>query len=423
MVSLKKGTNNEDVSNMNQIFIVQYLQRHGVSTRAQISKAMGLTQASVSKITGRLIEMGIVEETGFLTGAKGRRSVGIYLCANQRKVIGVKLSRRTFTVGCFNMSGKCLGSHAEQFSEKELLPEIFKRIKALIHQYLKQYPDVCAIGVAVPGPFLKDDGTILLITAMGGTKAENVCISKEFDSRQFGDIPVIIRHDANSGALADWWFNTTKTRLHGSLIHFLVGEGVGAGIVNDGVILEGSHGTAGEIGHMSVDVNGPRCHCGNYGCLEQYCSSVAFVQYALEHLSEWPESALCRRSPLTASDIFQAAKAGDVYAASLVERAGKFIGYGLVNLINAYDPDTILISNDMAEGGELLLTAARAVVRERMLEGVWKHVKIEISNFQHDPVFYGAAAVAIDHCLRHPELLAKEPSEKSGESAAMHLTI
>lgn len=407
MLSVSKGTNNEDVSNMNQVLIIQYLQRHGVRTRAQISRAVGLTPASVSKITTRLIDEGILEETGYLSGEKGRRSVGLRLAAGQKKVIGVKLSRRSYSVGVFDLAGNCVNSRQETFTGERGLRDVFAAIHRDITAFCEVHPDICAIGVAVPGPFLKEEGTILLMTETDGDFVRDVSVRDMLRSSDFGGAPVIIRHDANSGAMAEWWFHALGKRRQGTLAHFLVGEGVGAGVIVNGQIFEGGRGLAGEVGHISLDVNGPRCSCGNYGCLERYCSSVSFVRNAESERRRHPSSSLNHFERLSAALIFGEAARGDALALDLTRRTARYIGYGVVILISAYDPTAVVISNEMAQGGELLLETVREVVRERMPEKIGGSVLIELSSFP-DTILYGAAAVAIDYCLRNPEILSRK---------------
>lgn len=399
-----KGQNNEEIMNMNRSLIVQYLQRTPVCTRAQLSKELGLTPASISKITSVLLEHGVIEETGFVIGERGRRSVGIRLNTSSNRIIGVKLSRRSFSVGVFDFTGQLFSVKSETFDENEDLYNTINNIKKSISEYLDKFSDVVAIGIAVPGPYLENSGQILLITEMNNWKSIN--ISKEFSSTF--DIPVIVRHDANSGALAEWWFGSQMKQPKGSLIHFLVGEGVGAGVIVNGNIISGDHGIAGEIGHISVDINGKKCDCGNYGCLEGYCSSIAFVKHARQELTNHPESQLNHYSTLNSAMIFQAAYQNDKFAFELVKRAGSYIGYGVVNLINAYDPSTIVISNEMAGGGEMILNEVISVVNERIHESIAKDISIELSMFPDDPILYGAAAVAIDYCLKNPDILLKK---------------
>ena len=400
-----KGQNNEEVLSYNRSLIVQYLQRVNVCTRSQLSKALRLTPASISKTIAKLIENGLVEETGFILGEKGRRSIGITLKKDMFKVIGVRLSRRNYAVGVFDLTGENISTRSEAFGDGEEINDVLDKIKNEIHQYLEKYDDIVAVGAAVPGPYFEKEGRVILITDTKGWNEVNLL---EYFADIFS-IPIIIRHDANSGALAEWWLGnqngSNDKKENETLVYYLVGEGVGAGVVVGGNVFGGSNGTAAEIGHISLDVNGPRCDCGNYGCLELYCSSLNFVKHAKAQLLKHPDSSLNRYGPLTFQAIFDEAKMGDELAAKLVRRVGKYIGYGAVTLINAYNPNIILIGSDMAGGGDLLLEAVDAIVRERVPDHVYKNVKIELSWLKGDPILYGAAAVAMDYCLQNPELL------------------
>lgn len=411
MLELKRGTNNEDVSMKNRSLIVQYLKRNGVSSRAEISKAIGLTQASVSKIMAVLIEYGIVKEVGFISGQKGRRSVGVSLIEDNYKVIGVKLSRRLFSVGVFDIGGNLYDVRSENIDEFQESQYIINRIKSAINEYLDKFDNIVAVGIAVPGPYQRHQGKIALITEMNNWL--DIELKEEFENEY--SIPVIIEHDANAGALAEWWFGTQCKDIDGTIVHFLVGEGVGAGVLVNGDIFYGAQGIAGEIGHISVDVNGDRCRCGNYGCLEMYCSSLAFVKHAKAMLKNHSDSVLNKCYRLTVDEIFQAARMNDKFALELVKRAARYIGYGVVNIVNAYDPRIIIISNSMSKGGQMILDGVYEVVKERVLESLYKNLDIVISNFDADPILYGAAAVAIDYFLKRPSIFIEASKNKSVE--------
>lgn len=411
MLELKRGTNNEDVSMKNRSLIVQYLKRNGVSSRAEISKAIGLTQASVSKIMAVLIEYGIVKEVGFISGEKGRRSVGVSLIEDNYKVIGVKLSRRSFSVGVFDIGGNLYDVRSENIDEFQESQYIINRIKSSINEYLDKFDNIVVVGIAVPGPYQRHQGKIALITEMNNWL--DIEFKEEFENEY--SIPVIIEHDANAGALAEWWFGTQCKDIDGTIVHFLVGEGVGAGVLVNGDIFYGAQGIAGEIGHISVDVNGDRCRCGNYGCLEMYCSSLAFVKHAKAMLKNHSDSVLNKCYRLTVDEIFQAARMNDKFALELVKRAARYIGYGVVNIVNAYDPRIIIISNSMSKGGQMILDGVYEVVKERVLESLYKNLDIVISNFDADPILYGAAAVAIDYFLKRPSIFIEASKNKSVE--------
>ena len=327
------GKNFGDVANLNKSFIIRYLRRSGVCSRAQIAQAVGLTQASISKIMAQLLKENIVFETGYISGAKGRRSVGVALNTQCKRVLGVRLSRRSFAVGLFDLAGNIYENVSGQFAANSTLHSVIIRIKEILRSFIEQYGDIAAVGVAVPGPFNVKSAEIALTTSMATSDWTNVRLREEFGD----DLPVkvVFCHDAAAGALANWWFGSKVDTLQSSLVHFLVGDGVGAGYVVNGEVQESVMGFSSEIGHVSVDVNGPMCSCGNYGCLELYCSTFAFLEDVQKRLQEpgGIDSQLARSSKVTSHEVFTAAASGDPLAVAAVDRVGRYIGYGLVNLI------------------------------------------------------------------------------------------
>lgn len=406
------GINFENISSVNKSSIIKYLRRNGVCSRAQISKAMGLTQASISKITGQLIAENIVFETGYITGEKGRRSVGLALNTRCKKVLGVRISRRSFAVGLFDLGGNIYESISGQFDANVTLHDVIRRIKIQLHDFLDRYKDIAAIGVAVPGPVDLRKAEILLTTSMATSDWTNVHLREEFGH----DFPVeiVFCHDAIAGGLANWWFGSHVTHIQSSLVHFLVGDGVGAGYIVDGEMQQNRLSCSAEVGHVSIDVNGKRCRCGNRGCLEMYCSTFAFMEDVTERLRQpgAASSSLARLSNPTPQDVFFAAEAGDRLAQDAVDRLSRYMGYGVVNIINTYVPDLIVISNEMAKGGQRVLKGIKEVVRERVLPAVAENVDIQLEDdwLLNDPVLYGAGAVAINYCLESPiSLLGSKP--------------
>ncbi len=401
------GKNFGDVANLNKSFIIRYLRRSGVCSRAQIAQAVGLTQASISKIMAQLLKENIVFETGYISGAKGRRSVGVALNTQCKRVLGVRLSRRSFAVGLFDLAGNIYENVSGQFAANSTLHSVIIRIKEILRSFIEQYGDIAAVGVAVPGPFNVKSAEIALTTSMATSDWTNVRLREEFGD----DLPVkvVFCHDAAAGALANWWFGSKVDTLQSSLVHFLVGDGVGAGYVVNGEVQESVMGFSSEIGHVSVDVNGPMCSCGNYGCLELYCSTFAFLEDVQKRLQEpgGIDSQLARSSKVTSHEVFTAAASGDPLAVAAVDRVGRYIGYGVVNLINTFVPDIIVISNEMAKGGRQILDRVWEIVHQRVLPGIASRVTIELEDewLMNDPVLFGAGAVAIDYCLEDPMLL------------------
>lgn len=390
------GNNTSDLVEMNRSAIVRILQQGEICSRAEIAKLTGLTQASITKIVAVLIEMGIVSEVGFVRGNGNRRSIGLRLNAEKNLVIGVKFSRHVFSIGVFDISGKVYTTQETEFSLKDFADDVISDMKKQIHELLNKYENVVAIGFAVPGPYLRQVGRIAMVTRMQSW--QNVNFIDEFQN-EF-DKPVFIEQDANAGALAEWWFGNHGRPIN-SLAYFLAGEGVGSGIVDHDRLLLGNVGIASEIGHISIDVNGAKCECGNRGCLELYTSTTAMLKEAEEILPELFKEEYKNRWE-ACDRVFAAAKEGNAKAIRLVDKIAEYLGYGCVTLINAYDPEIIVIGDIMAQAGDLLLPTIEKIVKERTLPDISNNVQIKISKLTVDPTLYGAAAIATDKVLRKP---------------------
>ncbi|MBE6024960.1 MAG: ROK family transcriptional regulator [Cellulosilyticum sp.] len=392
------GNNNSDLTEMNRSAIVKILQQREVCSRADIAKEMGLTQASITKIVAVLIEMGIVSEVGSIKGNGNRRSIGLKLNAERNQVIGVKFARHMFSVGVFDISGKLYFEQETEYSIEQDEKDVLSTMKQQIHNLLKTYKDIVAIGLALPGPYIRNEGHIAMVTRM--PIWHNINFIKEFKN-EFSK-PLFIEQDANAGALAEWWFGNHDRPLH-TLVYFLDGEGVGAGVVENGNLLLGMQGTASEVGHISIDVHGPRCECGNYGCLEMYCSAPTVLKMAQQRAPECFVKDYHNRADVC-NAVFEAARNGNKESLKIVCEIAEYIGYGCVTLINAYNPDIIVIGDSVAQGGDLLLPTIKEVVKQRTIPELYDKVQIKLSQLKVDPTLYGAAAIATDRVLRMPSV-------------------
>ena len=212
--------------------------------------------------------------------------------------------------------------------------------------------------------------------------------------------PLFIEQDANAGALAEWWFGNHGRPLN-TLAYFLAGEGVGSGIVENDNLLLGMQGVASEVGHISIDVNGPRCECGNYGCLELYCCASAMLERAKQEMPDLMNKKYKNRAE-ACGDVFEEARRGNRKAGKVVDEIANYLAYGCVTLINAYNPDIIVIGDIISMGGDLLLPTIKETVQARVIPEMYEKVKIEFSKLSVDPTLYGAAAIATDRLLRKP---------------------
>jgi len=396
-----KGTNLEDVLEINRSLILRLLRQTQASTRVELARASGLRQSTVTNIIHDLMNWNLVTETGTIHGNKGRRSISLSLDDRLYRVIGLRLARRFVSAGLFTLDGTLKSSRHQAIEPIEGYQQALATMKSLVADLLKECEGrVAGIGLATPGPLFRHQGRIALMTYFPGWDR----VSIQEDLQRTFQLPVYIEHDANAAALAEWNFGP-GTRRNGTMIYVAAGQGIGSGIIIDGVLYEGKLGTAGEIGHMSISLDGPRCECGHNGCLELYCSITALLRMIREELPTHSESTLARRASINAKDVFTAADAGDTLAREVVRKVGRFLGFGLVNVINVFNPQHIIIGDELAQAGPVLLEAVHESVKEHTLRQIYEDVSIELSTFSLDPVVVGASALVVEELLAKPSVL------------------
>jgi N-acetylglucosamine repressor len=388
------GTNHDDLQQMNRVLVLSLMRKYPITTRADLAKMTGLERATLTNIISHFIECGIVRETGFIEGNKGRRSIGIALNGIQYKVIAIRLARMYFTIALFDITG-------EMHIKKEIAIDFMdgsEHARKLIKQEIKHILDttekVISIGIALPGPYLKNENKIGQISDFPGW--EGVNIIKETETA-FG-IPTYAEHDGNASTLAEWWFGGLHCTENTVLMTVLAGQGTGIGIIDGGALLQGGHGCAGELGHASIAYDGPLCACGNRGCLDLYCSSIILMKHIKESLPNYPDSCL-NKGLINYETLTVAIDNGDELALKEIQRMGKFLAFGLVNAINMYDPNIIVIGDELARiGKNVLLETIKSTIKQRILPNIYDNLRIQLSTLE-DSMLLGAMTVATDNAF------------------------
>lgn len=384
------------IAETNRSRIMRHLYRNGVSSRAQIATALGLTPAAITKITAQLIEAHAIEETGDLDGKKNRRSIGLALDTAHFHVIGVKFARSLVQIGVFDLTGNQSSLTTLPYVSNDTIGETIATVHSTIEQLLHDDPTIVAIGMAVPGPYLRNNGHTAVVSSMQGWRAINFI--DEF-ANSF-TVPVFIEQDARAGVLANSLFDPNSNG-EPNLAYYLVGEGVGLGVIDHGRIINGALGTATEIGHVSIDVNGKPCDCGNIGCLECYCSTPAIHQMLIDNgtivngADSMSHTEACRA-------LFALAHHGDEAALAMIRTIGTYIGYGCLIIFNTFNPHTIVIGDIVSEAGQPLLDEIKRTIRQRAIPEIYESTTIRLTTMPTDATVLGAAAVAINYLLDHP---------------------
>jgi glucokinase len=251
--------------------------------------------------------------------------------------------------------------------------------------------EVGGVCLAVPGTVSTEENKI--IDAPNLHAIEGIPLKDELEERT--GLTTTVENDANAAAWGEFRFGAGSEVSH--LIFITLGTGVGGGVISHGVLLRGAQGAGGEMGHITIQATGPRCGCGNHGCLEALASGTAIARRAREVASEEPDSALGQLAverAVLGEDVAGLARQGDEAAISVLRETGVWLGIGLAGFVNVFNPEVIAIGGGAARAGDLILDAARHEVRLRAMSPSRDLVKIKEATLGADSGVLGAAALA-----------------------------
>ncbi|MCY4460521.1 MAG: ROK family transcriptional regulator [Albidovulum sp.] len=379
----RKGLSIGNVQEFNRRVILSAMQEFGPCSRKDISVASGLDQATVTRAISLLIEDGIVEEIGFVKGGRGRRSIRLSFACSGRFIVCVRLQRRSFSVGLYSLAGETLEESEGRITTGQPPAATFDRIAARVDRLAALNPKIDGMGVAVPGPFLERDERVILMTESPDWQAFDLVRSLR---ERYSSIPVYSIHDAKAAALTVW---RTQAKPSGAkvLLYVSAGQGIGSALVTNGEVYRGSLGLAGELGHTSIDVNGPRCKCGNHGCLELFSSRIALLRNVREYADGNPDTALTSESRF--ADVVEAYHAGDMLAVAEVDRVARYLAQGITNCVNFANPDIVVIGDEYTAFGPPFRGAIAKYVKASLLPSIYQTVRLELSQIEGDLVLKG----------------------------------
>jgi glucokinase len=276
---------------------------------------------------------------------------------------------------------------------KEIDDDICKLIETLSTSASVSKIDIKAIGIGTPGPIDKEKGAI--VKAPNIPAFNNHTIVKNIEN--LTGIKVYLENDATIALIGAWWKeNGNKFR---NWIMITLGTGIGGGLMIDNKIYTGQSGNAMEVGHMSIDLNGKECPCGNRGCWERYASGPAMIELAQTYLKKQRSSSLVARSKdaeLTPLMIYEEAAKKDETAIAIIEEYATYVGIGFVNLINIFNPEAIFIGGGISQAFRIFLPVVKKMIKERACEGYKDNVHLYAVKEPDKLPAFGAAKIAIN---------------------------
>jgi glucokinase-like ROK family protein len=370
----------------------------GIS-RIELSRELGLTRAAVTAIVGDLIKAGLVRETNSQF-SRGRRAIALEINPQGGLVVGVDIGATHVTLVLADYLAHVMDeveASLDIFQGPNVcLPFVDQFLRSWLNELGLSLDQITAIGVGVPGPIVTDAGMVSGPPIMPGWDLFPI---REWLEKAW-NCPVMLGNDAEFGALGEWAFGAG--RGVDNLVYIKVGTGIGAGLLIDGQIYRGTTGCAGEIGHVTIEENGPLCTCGNRGCLEALAGGRAIAQKAIFAIKAGARTTLSELpsvEAISAMDVIAAARKGDHLSQKLVQEAGYYLGTALANLINLFNPTMIVIGGGVAQVGDLLLEPVRKVAKQRSLKVASQAVTITSAVLGKRSSAMGAVAQAISLSL------------------------
>ena len=314
-----------------------------------------------------------------------------------RYIVGVDIGGTNVVVGTMPEDGSAMhGLRKERTRTGDGADAVVDQVARMAAQSLAETRkaigdlDVAGVGVGAPGPLDTTRGVVLLTPNLGW---------RDFPLRDRVSvalgIPATLDNDANCAVFGEWWRGAA--RQASTVVGLTIGTGIGGGIVLDGKIFHGASDIAAEFGHMTIDSTGRRCKCGNYGCLEAYASGTAIAERAREGIetgatSRLPEYAGGDLSGVTAHMVYDAARDGDEYALEVIKDTARFLGAGVANLVNIFNPEVVVICGGVTAAGTRLFDPLRAEVKRRAFRPAVEACRIVAGALLGTAGVYGAAA-------------------------------
>lgn len=373
----------------------------GPISRARLVEALNASRGKISSEVARLIEKGLLAESGLAASEGGRRSSLLVIPPSAGLIAAVDVGATSIDVALTTLGSELVAHRGEPADVREGPIAVLDRVKILLSELLHEQAaspsEVLAIGVGVPGPVEQASGLLTVPPIMPGW--DRFPIRDAFAGEYAG--PVFVDNDVNVMALGEHWGGVARGVV--DVIFVKIGTGIGSGIIVGGRLHRGAQGSAGDFGHICVDPDGPLCSCGNTGCLEAMAAAPAIVlqaeRCAREDESPTLMALLHEKGELTMEEVGEAARRGDYCALTIIRRSGRLIGQTLASAVNVLNPSMIVIGGGVSRVGNALLAEVRSAVYQRSLPLATRNLPIVMSELDDVAGVVGASVMAAEETL------------------------
>jgi predicted NBD/HSP70 family sugar kinase len=375
------------MSSVNVLHILRTIKDRGSVSRTDLQHLTGLSWGTITNTTRELLNRNLIREEGALSTKSGRKPVKLAINPTSHCLVGVDVAPESIHCLVLNLAGDTLWWEEAAGAAGQPPDAVLERLADMLTRALA-HSDVSSriclgIGVSLPGALDVKRGILRFAPRLPGWR--DVPVRDYLQGRL--NTTVRIEHDPNCLALAERWFGEAGHAENVLCIH--MGMGVGMGILLGGEIFRGSQQMAGEFGHTTLDPNGPPCACGDHGCVESYCCLAAVISHAQTTAPAGSDASKVQ----TMEDLVVLAKKNDPTALETFTRVGTYLGIGLSNLIDLFNPDMIVLSGTTAQGSPYFLP----VLDREITKHAWRHSSCQllVSRLGHRANVMGACGMSL----------------------------
>ena len=391
---MKIGTigNNKFLKELNETYLLELIRTNKQISKADLAQLTGLSPTACGIIVTNLLDKGYISEAGIGVSTGGRRPVLYELIPRSYFSIGVDIDVDYIRFILMDITGQVeyrdkipSNSNYSVLASIELVEE---KIHQIIHKYNIKEERLLGVGVSIPGMIDNMTHEVVFAPNLGWERVdlENMLAS-------IGSFPIYVDNEAICSAICENWIGCCINQKDFVCINMK--SGIGSSIFAGGNLYRGCCGCAGEIGHIMVDPNGPKCGCGNYGCLETLASSKAMVEKAQKQIKQGLIADLTDIDSITIDDIISSAKAGNEATRVILVEASGYLGLAVANLINTINPSKIVLGKELDKFPEDILEHLKNIAFAKALKYPASRVEIVTSELGEDTSALGAAIIPL----------------------------
>lgn len=375
------------IKRLNKLAVISTIMTYNTISRADIAKQAKLNKATISKLVDELLEIKLIKEIGSGESTGGRRPILLTLNHEAGTIIGIDLQINHISVIVTNLNSKPSWTKQVATKNNSDVKIILNQIEALISEAISRAPQtplgILGVGIGVPGVVDHNNGVIVVAPNLGW---RNVAIKTHFENKF--DLPFWVDNEANAASLAEMVYGDNKD--YANIVYVSAGVGIGVGLILDGKQYRGAKGYSGEFGHMSIERHGLKCSCGNQGCWEMYASE----KYFMSEIKKYGDYDTFTFSDFTTKEMLENEDVKKTF-----HEVGVNLGIGITNIINALNPDVVIIGNSLAEAGNLILEPIINTTESRIIRSSELNTEIKLTTLKDKPSALGAATMVFSHLL------------------------